>query len=115
MNRTTNLKFKNGVIKVGKDHKTIVSVLTGCTSQGDISRQMEKLETIMNLEEFYQPEIISDLSLFSSKNQLYKEIINSFENTVVSTLPIYQAQAIKDSISKNDLFEKVQIDQTQPP
>ncbi|MFC6269617.1 phosphomethylpyrimidine synthase ThiC [Frigoriflavimonas asaccharolytica] len=108
MNRTANLKFKNGVTKVGRDHKTIVSVLTGCTSQKDIGKQIKKLETIMNLEEFYQPEIISDLSLYSSKNQLYKEIINSFENTVVSTLPIYQVKILNDSISKIGLLEKVE-------
>ncbi|WP_295199535.1 phosphomethylpyrimidine synthase ThiC [uncultured Chryseobacterium sp.] len=107
MNRTANLKFKNGIIKVGKDHKTIVSVLTGCTSQKDIGTQIKKLERIMNLEDFYHPEIISDLSLYSSKNHLYEEIINRFDNTVVSTLPIYQAEVLNNSISKNNLLEKV--------
>lgn len=107
MNRTANLKFKNGIIKVGKDHKTIVSVLTGCTSKKDIGNQIEKLEKIMNLEDFYQPEIISDLSLYSSKNHLYKEIINRFDNTVVSTLPIYQTEILNDLISKDNLLEKV--------
>ena len=107
MNRTANLKFKNGIIKVGKDHKTIVSVLTGCTSKKDIGTQLEKLEKIMNLEVFYQPEIICDLSLYSSKNHLYKEIIDRFDNTVVSTLPIYQTEILNDLISKDNLLEKV--------
>lgn len=107
MNRTAILKFKNGTLKVGRNHKTIVSVLTGCTSQRDVASQIKKLEAIMDLEEFYQPEIISDLSLFSSKNQLYKEIIKNFDNTVVSTLPIYQAEIFNNSVSKNDLLDKV--------
>lgn len=107
MKKLANLKYKNGIIKVGKDHKTIVSVLTGCTSQKDISTQIKKLDAIMNLEEFYQPEIISDLSLYSSKNQLYKEIIKNFDNTVVSTLPIYQTEVLNYSISKKNLLDIV--------
>lgn len=107
MNRTATLKFKNGAFKVGKDHKTIVSVLTGCTSQRDDAAQLKKLEAIMDLEKFYRPEIISDLSLYTSKNQLYKEIIKNFDNTVVSTLPIYQVKVYNNSVSKSDLLDKI--------
>ncbi|MBU2060877.1 MAG: phosphomethylpyrimidine synthase ThiC [Bacteroidetes bacterium] len=95
------------MVKIGKHHKTIVSVLTGCTSPKDISTQIKKLERIMRLEEFYQPEIISDLSLHSSKSQLYNEIIKNFNNTVVSTLPIYQTEVKNYSISKDNLLDIV--------
>ncbi|WP_204987490.1 phosphomethylpyrimidine synthase ThiC [Sphingobacterium bovisgrunnientis] len=99
------IKTKSGGYYVGAKHETIVSVLTGCTSQKDLFTQLKKLDSIMSLDDFYQPEIISDLSLFTSKSYLYKEIIKRFDNAVVSTLPIYQVKSVNESIDKNSLLD----------
>lgn len=102
------IKSKTGGYFIGKKHKTIVSVLTGCTSKKDLVKQLEKLDAIMSLEQFYQPEIISDLSLYSSKAFLYKEIINRFDNAVVSTLPIYQVNNVNEKVEKKELLDTIE-------
>lgn len=104
--KEANLKCTNGaIIPVGKKHNTIVSILTGCTSKRDFPKQMKKLETIMQVDSFYLPEIIFDLSLRSSDSQLYKQILDVTTNTVVATLPIYQTQAANNKISKEELLD----------
>ncbi|MGV0831981.1 phosphomethylpyrimidine synthase ThiC [Empedobacter brevis] len=99
------IKTKLGGFSVGKNNKTVVSVLTGCTSKKDFDIQLKKIDIIMELDSFYRPEIISDLSLASSNNSLYKNIINNIEHIAVSTLPIYQTNVLQDKISKNQLLE----------
>ena len=103
------LKYSQGSKIVGKTHKTLVSVLTGSTSKSDLSRQLKKIETISKLDDFYIPDIISDLSLSSSNSNLYKELLTNYPQYIVTTLPIYQSTQYKvDSIDKANLLDVVE-------
>lgn len=105
--KSASLYYRNGVKDIGTNNKTLVSVLTGATSPKDISRQLNKLDAISNLETHEQPDIISDLSLENSKASIYKEIIRDYPDYIVSSLPIYQCKTVSDFVDENELLDIV--------
>jgi len=106
MNRgRITLKYTNGSKDAGVNCSTLVSVLTGCTSKIDLSKQLKKIEAIAAMKEAELPDIISDLSLFSSNSSLYNSIINNFPDFIVSTLPIYQCNNINGLVDPHELLD----------
>lgn len=101
---TVSLFYHNGVKYAGPSSKTLVSVLTGATSPKDVSKQMKKIEAVHSLKIMERPDIISDLSLESSKAFLYKDIIRDFPDYVVSTLPIYRCKTKDGLIDAQELL-----------
>ncbi|MCW3168819.1 phosphomethylpyrimidine synthase ThiC [Chryseobacterium sp. 09-1422] len=108
MKHKINLYYNNGLKSAGKNSKTLVSVLTGATSPKDVANQLKKIETVSKLEFSEQPDIISDLSLQTSKSFLYKDIIENFPDYIVSTLPIYQCKIKDKLVDENELLEIAQ-------
>ncbi|RCH56287.1 thiamine biosynthesis protein ThiC [Mucilaginibacter hurinus] len=106
--KEVSLYYKKGVKRAGRDSRTLVSVLTGATSQKDATQQLKKIEAIAALELNDQPDIISDLSLEHSKTALYKEIIKNFPAYIVSTLPIYKCNASRGKIDDQELLSIIQ-------
>src|ERR1700743_1188128 len=98
MKNKIGLKYPNGVKFVGGGCKTLVSALIGTSSKKDLSNQLKKIEAINDLLPNERPDIISDLSIFYSGTSLFKHILNSFPDFIVSTLPIYQCEQINGKI-----------------
>lgn len=105
---TTTLLYNNGVKSAGPKSNTLVSVLTGATSQKDTLRQIRKIEAINNLVVSERPDIISDLSLEHSRTTLYKYILRDYPDFIVSTLPIYQCKSQSGSIDDQELLDVTQ-------
>ena len=105
---TVSLFYRNGTKQAGRDSKTLVSVLTGATSPRDLSKQLSKIEAIHNLGSSERPDIISDLSLQSSKTSLYKDIIRNYPEYIVSTLPIYQCKTRNSLVDGSELLDIIE-------
>lgn len=92
-------------VLLGKGALVKVNTAVGVASSKDYNSEIHKLKEIINLS--YRPDMITDLSVVSTSQPLYKFLLNNFKGAV-GIIPYYTLFSNRNGIDSLELLERIE-------